>query len=208
MLINRRGEVKLSDFGIARRLDGTTADAQEDGDEVEPEGVGGGMCCGGTASSSAAAALGSPGGGGFGAAMGERAQTFVGRLWGYARVSIREKMDDGRPFSSFGRWFIHASTHPTTNTHLINTGTVSYMSPERLLGHPYSYASDIWGLGLSLLALALGRAPFPARGGGYWAVLQRVKDGPPLGLPEGKKGGVWWRRRPHAAPPSFQRYFF
>lgn len=77
------------------------------------------------------------------------------------------------------------------------------MSPERLLGHPYSYASDIWGLGLSLLALALGRAPFPARGGGYWAVLQRVKDGPPLGLPEGKRvcvgRGVWKRRRLHTS---------
>lgn len=61
------------------------------------------------------------------------------------------------------------------------------MSPERLLGHPYSYASDIWGLGLSLLALAVGKAPFRGGGGGggYWAVLQRVKEGPPLGLPEG-----------------------
>ncbi len=72
------------------------------------------------------------------------------------------------------------------------------MSPERLLGQPYSYASDIWGLGLSLLALALGRAPLAAKGG-YWAVLQQcMKEaggaaapaagvgGPLLSLPEGR----------------------
>lgn len=47
------------------------------------------------------------------------------------------------------------------------------MSPERLLGKPYSYASDIWALGLSLLALAIGRAPLAAKGG-YWGVLQCV----------------------------------
>lgn len=83
MLINRRGEVKLSDFGIARRLDGTTADALEDGDEVVG-GHGPGQWCKAAAISTAfpssSSAVGSPCGGGFGSTMGERAQTFVGRL--------------------------------------------------------------------------------------------------------------------------------
>lgn len=72
--------------------------------------------------------------------------------------------------------------HPSPH----HAGTVTYMSPERLLGQPYSYASDIWGLGLSLLALALGRAPLAAKGG-YWGVLQCVRDGAAPTLPaEGK----------------------
>lgn len=40
-------------------------------------------------------------------------------------------------------------------------GTRSYMSPERLLGAPYSVLSDIWSLGLSLIEMAVGRYPIP-----------------------------------------------
>ncbi|KCV72688.1 STE/STE7 protein kinase [Fonticula alba] len=39
-------------------------------------------------------------------------------------------------------------------------GTVTYMSPERIQGRSYSFASDIWALGLSILELALGRFPY------------------------------------------------
>ncbi|KAA8491178.1 Mitogen-activated protein kinase kinase 6 [Porphyridium purpureum] len=39
-------------------------------------------------------------------------------------------------------------------------GTVAYMSPERLHGSNYTYASDIWGLGVSLAECLLGRYPF------------------------------------------------
>ena len=41
------------------------------------------------------------------------------------------------------------------------TGTLAYMSPERIGQEErgYSYPADIWGLGLSLLTLALGRNP-------------------------------------------------
>lgn len=40
-------------------------------------------------------------------------------------------------------------------------GTRSYMSPERLVGTPYTVQSDIWSLGLSLVELALGKYPIP-----------------------------------------------
>ena len=40
-------------------------------------------------------------------------------------------------------------------------GTYSYMSPERIIAEPYSYASDIWSFGLSMLALFLGRCVLP-----------------------------------------------
>lgn len=39
-------------------------------------------------------------------------------------------------------------------------GTVAYMSPERLQGSEYTYASDIWALGVSLVECLLGRYPF------------------------------------------------
>lgn len=47
------------------------------------------------------------------------------------------------------------------------TGTVGYMAPERISlnaetgehDNPYSYPADIWGLGLTLLALAIGKYP-------------------------------------------------
>jgi len=38
-------------------------------------------------------------------------------------------------------------------------GTMMYMSPERLKGEDYSYASDIYSLGLVLLTVALGKFP-------------------------------------------------
>ena len=42
-----------------------------------------------------------------------------------------------------------------------------YMSPERINGEGYGTPSDVWGLGLSLMATALGKLPISTRGG-YW----------------------------------------
>ena len=39
-------------------------------------------------------------------------------------------------------------------------GTVPYMSPERIQGESYSYASDIWALGLTLFESAVGHFPY------------------------------------------------
>jgi len=41
-------------------------------------------------------------------------------------------------------------------------GTVTYMSPERISGKSYSYDSDLWSLGLTLVECALGRYPYSA----------------------------------------------
>lgn len=40
------------------------------------------------------------------------------------------------------------------------TGTMTYLSPERISGQGYSYAADVWGLGMSVLAGVLGENPF------------------------------------------------
>lgn len=51
-------------------------------------------------------------------------------------------------------------------THLppdYSVGTHAYMSPERLGGKPYSFASDIWSLGISLVECALGEVSSNSR---------------------------------------------
>ena len=64
-------------------------------------------------------------------------------------------------------------------------GTASYMSPERINGESYSFASDIWSLGLTCLSLSLGRFPIhEEKSKGYWGVVgiamgQVVPDAPP-----------------------------
>lgn len=40
-------------------------------------------------------------------------------------------------------------------------GTATYMSPERALGQDYSYASDIWSVGMVIYELATRTYPFP-----------------------------------------------
>ncbi len=67
-------------------------------------------------------------------------------------------------------------------------GTVTYMSPERLSGERYSFASDIWGLGISLYECATGTLPFVKDNGapavGFWEVMTIIKNkNPPKLLP-------------------------
>ena len=67
-------------------------------------------------------------------------------------------------------------------------GTVTYMSPERISGEKYSFDSDIWSLGLSLVECALGRFPYPPQedGGkkmGFWDLLHYIVERPPAALP-------------------------
>lgn len=50
-------------------------------------------------------------------------------------------------------------------TALLQTGTMAYMSPERIEGGLYGVNADVWSLGLSLLTLALGRLPIPTHDG-------------------------------------------
>ncbi|CAM9758524.1 unnamed protein product [Chrysoparadoxa australica] len=62
-------------------------------------------------------------------------------------------------------------------------GTTTYMSPERIMGLDYSYESDIWSLGLSLLSTCLGRLPLDTKNG-FWTVLSAIRDEPAPALPE------------------------
>lgn len=60
-----------------------------------------------------------------------------------------------------------------------------YMSPERITSEPYSFPADIWGLGLSLMTVALGRFPLNAAGG-YWGLVRSIKNEPCPSLPRAR----------------------
>lgn len=53
-------------------------------------------------------------------------------------------------------------------------GTVTYMSPERINSEPYSFPSDVWGLGLSLYELATGQFPYTAGSEGPFQLMLQV----------------------------------
>ncbi|KAL6752613.1 kinase-like domain-containing protein [Haematococcus lacustris] len=72
-------------------------------------------------------------------------------------------------------------------------GTVTYMSPERIKGDQYSFDSDMWSLGLTLVECALGRFPYPPPGDpsaaqqplGFWELLEYIVEEAVPVLPRG-----------------------
>lgn len=48
-------------------------------------------------------------------------------------------------------------------------------------GEEYSYPADVWGLGLTLMACALGRCPYDHSN--YWDLLQSLRESAPPELP-------------------------
>ena len=67
----------------------------------------------------------------------------------------------------FAQWTLHEHCRSlNTDTHVVTgcalqVGTVTYMSPERIRGERYSFDSDIWSLGLTVVEAAIGRFPYP-----------------------------------------------
>jgi serine/threonine protein kinase len=71
-------------------------------------------------------------------------------------------------------------------------GSFGYMAPERLQNRPHTYASDIWGLGIVLYEMAVGRSPFSddrSRAETYIDIVQSVVHEPVPGLPEVSPSG-------------------
>ena len=62
-------------------------------------------------------------------------------------------------------------------------GTIHYMSPERIQGASYSYDSDVWSLGITLLELGNGAFPYPHERNGrrlsFWDLLDAIVESPP-----------------------------
>ncbi|XP_066331475.1 mitogen-activated protein kinase kinase 3 isoform X1 [Miscanthus floridulus] len=58
-------------------------------------------------------------------------------------------------------------------------GTVAYMSPGRIRNENYSYAADIWSLGLTILECATGKFPYDVNEGPANLMLQILDDPSP-----------------------------
>ncbi|TVU11236.1 hypothetical protein EJB05_44809, partial [Eragrostis curvula] len=58
-------------------------------------------------------------------------------------------------------------------------GTVTYMSPERIRNENYSYAADIWSIGLTVLECATGKFPYDVNEGPANLMLQILDDPSP-----------------------------
>ncbi|KAJ1289401.1 hypothetical protein BS78_02G161600 [Paspalum vaginatum] len=58
-------------------------------------------------------------------------------------------------------------------------GTITYMSPERIRNENYSYAADIWSLGLTMLECATGKFPYDVNEGPVDLMLQILDDPSP-----------------------------
>jgi len=64
-------------------------------------------------------------------------------------------------------------------------GTMCYMAPERITANTYGFPADIWSMGLTLLAVSMGRFPLPDQAEGFWGLLHLICDSePPTAGPE------------------------
>ena len=58
------------------------------------------------------------------------------------------------------------------------TGTLCYMSPERLANQDYSYPSDIWSLGIVVYEMATGEHPYAVAAGSPIEVENLINNFP------------------------------
>ena len=76
--------------------------------------------------------------------------------------------------SDFGITTILCDENDTANTF---TGTFRYMSPERLRGESYSYESDIWSFGMTMLTILIGKTPYGDKTiNSYWRLNEEVNS--------------------------------
>ncbi|KAJ1461254.1 kinase-like domain-containing protein [Pelagophyceae sp. CCMP2097] len=183
MLINHRGELKISDFGIVRKLEVESPDrasgADADGQARSPQ----------TRSprrrrdyDAADAGETLPRVSPHSAAAPERDAALpadIPRMRSAGDVQISDPMNSVEPAAAAG------AAKPELELASLRSfcGTVTYMSPERINGERYSIPADVWSLGLTFVAVALGRLPLN-ESGGYWSLLESIRDAPPPQLPE------------------------
>ena len=89
--------------------------------------------------------------------------------------------------------------NPEVDTdHLVQTyiGTATYMSPERLDTREYSYPSDIWSFGMSMLTLSFGKLPQQISQR-YWTLLSNILEKPSPSLSDDDNPTHVWSSEYH-----------
>jgi serine/threonine protein kinase len=158
ILINSEGSVKVSDLGILKQLDPTTSNSSG----VRGSSGGNALSDHVDGSSDAKAQLSTI------LEQPDRAwsQEMTGSNLGSRTLDLDE------------REIFRANTF---------VGTLTYMAPERIDGRSYTFNSDVWSFGLTLLAVAQGKLPID-QSNGFWSILNCVRDLPPPSLP---RDGTW-----------------
>ena len=85
---------------------------------------------------------------------------------------------DGRCDAKLADFGLLATLDQDNETAKSYVGTFVYMSPERIMGDPYTSSCDIWSLGLTLLTCACGE--YPLSNSGHLEVMGRLSQGPAL----------------------------
>lgn len=166
MLLNHKGQLKISDFGLARKLGEDISCGRTNIDGEQGHGVRGGVSHPPHSPGvdrpnhrpSRKHAKKQSG--------GSRGSRFAGKV---PEVNGSNGACDGAEDASPG-----GKAKGTMHRAHTFVGTITYMSPERINGDAYSYSSDIWSLGLSLLTTALGKLPLDTKHG-YWSVLYSIR---------------------------------
>eukprot|EP00756_Hemistasia_phaeocysticola_P012728 Hpha_TRINITY_DN15226_c0_g12::TRINITY_DN15226_c0_g12_i1::g.65528::m.65528 len=92
-----------------------------------------------------------------------------------------------------------------------STGSQLFMAPERIRGDQFTYAADVYSLGLTVANCAMGQYPLAGKGGSLYFLLAGVAQGnarvefpPELGADDDLQRFVWecmhphWEKRPTA----------
>jgi len=69
-------------------------------------------------------------------------------------------------------------------------GTTAYMSPERLKGDEYGFASDVWSLGVIILEHLLGEHPLSGASHNFMSLFAAISSGDMPAPPEGTPAPV------------------
>ncbi len=170
ILIDHKGVVKISDLGILRKLDPHPLDGKnsttvldelldaDDSHTTSPV----------------------PGAGGEG--EGEGIAGATGAAAG-VEVEVGVEAGTGPDEQHVPKRGVPRKHRPSIQRVHTFVGTAVYMAPERIDGRDYTFSSDIWSLGLTLLTVALGKIPIDQQGG-YWSILHSVRDSAPPVVPD------------------------
>lgn len=189
ILINHDGVVKISDLGILKKIDPIpvsggvamhllpTIQSMEipDSPKLHPAA----SAATEAAAAGTAAAVGVEGGGG---ATERKEDDDTGKetdreKGGIEGAGAAAGGDSGKHLN------IHAHEMYRANTFV---GTLTYMAPERIDGRSYTFNSDVWSLGLTMMSVAQGSLSVDTANG-YWSILNSIRDKEPPRLPDNGK---------------------
>jgi len=96
-----------------------------------------------------------------------------------------ETARDGTPFPRLIDWGIaRFSDEPSVVGETFITGTPEYLAPEVILGHPPSFAADVYALGVMLYELMTGTTPFAGSAHGLMSAIEEAVVPPTLRCPD------------------------